>query len=94
MHYDDVCKCKAITQRIDELEIISENALTSAAAGVIYFYAQLNNLEITKKQIAEVCEVSEVTITKCYKRLLKSKDVILSVEPAVPVTELLATCKI
>jgi len=84
MHYDDVCKCKAITQRIDELEIISENALTSAAAGVLYFYVMLNDLDITKKQIAEVCEVSEVTITKCYKRLLKLKDVIMGVLPAVP----------
>ena len=79
MDYSHIVKCKAITRRIDELEIVSENALTSAAAGSLYFYVQLNELDITKKQIAETCEVSEVTITKCYKRLMKLKDVIIGV---------------
>ena len=85
MDYNDIVKCKAMTKRIDELEIVSENALTSAAAGSLYFYVQVNNLDITKKQIAEVCEVSEVTITKCYKRLMKLKEIVIGALPPTPV---------
>jgi transcription initiation factor TFIIIB Brf1 subunit/transcription initiation factor TFIIB len=77
MDWSDSVKCKAITKRIDDLEIVSENAPTSVAACALYFYIHVNGLEFTKKQIAEVCEVSEVTITKCFKRLMKFKDLIL-----------------
>ena len=31
-------------------------------------------IDINKKHIATICEVSEVTITKCYKKLLKYTD--------------------
>lgn len=74
MNYTDVQKCKEFAKKLDELEIVSENAPTSVAAGALYYYSTLNDLEYTKKQIADVCEVSEVTITKCYKRLTKFKE--------------------
>lgn len=77
MDYNDVLQCKAITRRMDELEIVSENAPTSVAAGALFFYIHVKGLDFTKKQIADVCEVSEVTITKCFKRLMKFKDMIL-----------------
>lgn len=74
MNYTDVQKCKEFAKKLDELEIVSENAPTSVAAGALYYYSTLNDLEYSKKQIADVCEVSEVTITKCYKRLIKFKE--------------------
>lgn len=74
MNYTDVQKCKEFAKKLDELEIVSENAPTSVAAGALFYYCTLNDLDFSKKQIADVCEVSEVTITKCYKRLLKYKD--------------------
>jgi len=74
MNYNDIQECKKFAKQLDELEIVSENAPTSVAAGAIYFYCVAKKIEITKKYIAEVCEVSEVTITKCYKRLCKYKD--------------------
>lgn len=74
MNYTDVQKCKEFAKKLDELEIVSENAPTSVAAGALFYYSTLNELEYTKKQIADVCEVSEVTITKCYKRLTKFKE--------------------
>ena len=77
MDYSDIMKCKVITARIDELEIVSENAPTSVAAGALFFYIHVHGLEYTKKQIADVCEVSEVTITKCFKRLMKFKDMVI-----------------
>lgn len=79
MDYDDILKCKAITKRLDALEIVSENAPTSVAAGAIYFYCQENGIKaVTKKSIAEVCEVSEVTVVKCYKRIARYREHVLA----------------
>jgi transcription initiation factor TFIIIB Brf1 subunit/transcription initiation factor TFIIB len=76
MDWNDIQKCKELAKRLDDLEIVSENAPTSVAAGTIYYYCMEHNIEFNKKQIAEVCGVSEVTIMKCYKRLLKYKNII------------------
>ena len=76
MNYVDIQKCKNFAKKLDELEIVSENAPTSVAAGALFYYCSINELDFTKKQIADVCEVSEVTITKCYKRLLKYKEML------------------
>ena len=50
-----------------------DNAPTSSAAGILYYYSQENKLNFTKKQFSEICSVSEVTIVKCYKYILKYK---------------------
>lgn len=76
MDWNDIQKCKDLAKKLDDLEIVSENAPTSVAAGTIFYYCMNHNIDFTKKQIAEVCEVSEVTITKCYKKLLKYKTMI------------------
>jgi len=76
MSCTDIKNCKELAQKLDDLEIVSENAPTSVAAGTIFYYCTVKELDYNKKQIAEVCDVSEVTITKCYKRLLKYKDMI------------------
>jgi transcription initiation factor TFIIB len=76
LNYQDVEACKALASKIDEYEIVSENSPTSVAAGTIYYYCMKNKLDINKKAIAIGCEVSEVTITKCYKRLSKYKELL------------------
>lgn len=76
MDYQDIQECKKLAKRLDDLEIVSENAPTSVAAGAIYYYCVRHDIDFSKKQIADVCEVSEVTITKCFKRLQKFKDLI------------------
>jgi transcription initiation factor TFIIIB Brf1 subunit/transcription initiation factor TFIIB len=73
MNWEDIQKCKKLAKIIEELEIVSENAPTSVAAGTIYLYCNSSNIEYTKKHISEICGVSEVTITKCYKKLYKYK---------------------
>jgi len=74
MNYNDIQKCKELAKKLDDLEIVSENAPTSVAAGTLYYYCMKNDIDFNKKQIADVCDVSEVTITKCYKRLQKYKE--------------------
>ena len=56
---------------------IPENTPHSIAAGIIYFICQICNLNVTKKDVNKISEISEVTINKCYKKLLPHKDNLL-----------------
>ena len=77
LDFEDVQKCKDLAQKLDDLEIVSENSPTSVAAGTIYFYVHHKKLAVTKKQIADICEVSEVTIMKTHKRIQKYEHLLL-----------------
>ena len=61
--------CKFIATKIEVKNIIPENTPHSIAAGIVYFVAQTCNINISKKNINSVSEISEVTINKCYKKL-------------------------
>jgi transcription initiation factor TFIIB len=63
--------CQFISMKIEKLDIMPENTPPSIAAGVVYFVAQMCKLNISKKDIKNVSETSEVTINKCYKKLEK-----------------------
>lgn len=76
MNYKDIENCKNLIIFLEKKEIMADNSPTSSAAGILYYYSQENNLNYTKKQFSEVCSVSEVTIVKCYKNLLKYKNYI------------------
>ncbi len=55
--------------RIDRNNLIPENTPQSIAAGIIYFIAQVCDLNISKKDVNSISGTSEVTINKCYKKL-------------------------
>ena len=57
--------------------IISENTPPSIAAGCIYLYCLENKLNISKKDISKSCNISEVTINKCYLKIVSKKDLLL-----------------
>lgn len=61
--------CKHVVRRADELNLVSENTPPSAAAGSIYMVIVLCDLAITKKDLSVACGISQVTLTKCYKKL-------------------------
>jgi len=61
--------CQFIAMKIDKNNMIPENTPHSVAAGIIYFVGQTCNLNISKKDVRGISEISEVTITKCYKKL-------------------------
>jgi transcription initiation factor TFIIB len=67
---DELTKlCKFICKKIEKLNIMSENTPHSIAAGIIYFITQIFNLHITKRDVKNISEISEVTINKCFKKL-------------------------
>ena len=59
---------KICTKSINE-NIISENTPPSIAAGCIFYYIKKKDMKITRKDISDICIISEVTINKCCKRL-------------------------
>jgi len=66
--------CKFVANKIEKNNIIPENTPHSVAAGIVYFVAQTCHLNISKKNVNNVSEISEVTINKCYKKLDKMKE--------------------
>ena len=61
--------CLHIIDKADEYSIVSESAPPSIATGTIFLVSNLCKLDITKKIISKECDISEVTINKCYKKL-------------------------
>jgi transcription initiation factor TFIIIB Brf1 subunit/transcription initiation factor TFIIB len=51
-----------------------ENTPHSIAAGIVYFISQICNINITKKDVKQISEISEVTINKCFKKMEQIKD--------------------
>lgn len=66
--------CMFVALKIEKNKIIPENTPNSIAAGVIYFISQLCKLNLCKKDVKQVSEISEVTINKCYKKIETLKD--------------------
>jgi len=66
--------CKFVSMKIEKKNIMPENTPDSIAAGVVYFISQFCKLNISKKDVKNVSEKSEVTINKCYKKLEKITD--------------------
>ena len=63
---------KAITKKI-----VEENTPSSIAAGCIYLVGMLCGKDINKQDVSNICNVSEVTIGKCYKKLYEYRYILL-----------------
>uniref|UniRef100_A0A6C0KFI8 Transcription factor TFIIB cyclin-like domain-containing protein n=1 Tax=viral metagenome TaxID=1070528 RepID=A0A6C0KFI8_9ZZZZ len=61
--------CQFVAMKIDKNNLVPENTPHSVASGIIYFISDLCHLNISKKDVTKISEISEVTINKCYKKL-------------------------
>ena len=62
-----------IAELCEDLNLLNDNTPPSMAAGCIYRYVMERELPLTKTDIKEVTKISEVTINKCYKKLLANE---------------------
>ena len=69
--------CSFIAIRLVKNNLIPENTPHSIAAGFVFFVSLDCNLNVSKQNINAICGISEVTINKCYKKLLTIKDVLI-----------------
>lgn len=53
--------------------LVADNTAPSVAAGSIFLVCTACKQNITKKQVSKACKTSEVTISKCYKKLYNYK---------------------
>lgn len=72
--------CKYVVKSADELSIVSENTPPSIAAGSIFLCNTLLHWGVSKKELSEACEISQVTISKCFKKLFIYRHMILPPE--------------
>ena len=66
--------CEFISIKVEKMKMMTDNTPHSIAAGIVYFISQICKLSITKTDIKNVSEISEVTINKCFKKLEKKSD--------------------
>lgn len=66
--------CKFIAIKIEKNDLMPENTPHSIAAGIVYFISQLCKLNVSKRDVKSISEISEVTINKCCKTLEKMTD--------------------
>lgn len=53
----------------DKLNLVCESTPPSIAAASIYLVGVIKKINFSKKDLAESCDISQVTIGKCYKKL-------------------------
>ena len=58
-----------VASNAKKLGIVEENTPPSIASGCIYYVCEKVKNGCTKTDISKVCNISEVTIGKCYKKL-------------------------
>jgi len=58
---------------VDKLGICQENNPKSIAVGVLFLLSSTYNLNLTKKEIADNCKTSEVTVSNTYSQMAKFK---------------------
>jgi len=69
--------CKRVVKIAEELSIVSENTPPSVAAGTIYLCSVVLDWGLCKKNLSEACDISQVTINKCFKKMVVYMDVLL-----------------
>ena len=62
-----------ISERANKAEIVSENTPPSIACGVIYLLSELLSADCDLKTIHKKCDISIVTINKCFRNLWKHR---------------------
>ena len=69
-----------VAQKAVEHSLVTENTPPSIAAGSIFLVSNVLNLNITKKDISNSCGTSEVTISKCLKKMEKYYNLLLPID--------------
>lgn len=69
---------KDISTNIHKLDIASTHEPPSVAAGCILMVAVIYRLDITKKQISDVFKISDVTISKTYRRIYPFHNIVMN----------------
>ena len=65
--------CKLILIYIEKNKYLEKHTPLSRTSTIIYYVIERLNITINKYHILQTCEISQVTINKCYQKLMKYK---------------------
>ena len=63
--------CILVADVVEKNRLVSDNTAPSIAAAVLYYTTTVHKLPITKEDVAKTSKKSEVTIGKCFKKLMQ-----------------------
>ena len=69
--------CEEVCSYVEKEDYLIKHVPLSRTAGCIYFTCEFLKVSINKCDITDICSKSEVTINKCYQKLLRFKDEII-----------------
>jgi len=80
---DTVMLCQHVIRAAQDMCIVTESTPPSLVASVIALCCELRKISVSRKHIADVCQISQVTIAKCHKRLSEhSRELLPSADTA------------
>ena len=71
--------CRIILIHIENEKYLDKHTPLSRTSAVIYYIIDRLGININKHQILQTCEVSDVTINKCFQKLMKYKKEMLNI---------------
>ena len=66
---EDITNINNLVEKCKYFKIDKDNTPPAMASGCIYLYIKNKKLKISKKDISNISQISEVTINKCYKKI-------------------------
>ena len=63
--------CKSMFIHVENKNYLDKHNPLSRIASVVFYANEKFRLNINKHQIIQICEVSDVTINKCFQKLMK-----------------------
>lgn len=76
--FQDVCR--TVINIVEGLDIACDNTPPSLAVSIICFCGSVFGIQMDKKEIAKVCDISQITINKCCHKLEHHKNEIFDEE--------------
>ena len=68
---------KFVAYKIEKDRLITDNTPQAIASGIIQFVNSICHCQIPKNDILQKCEISDVTLNKCFKKIQKLQHLLL-----------------
>lgn len=71
---DLIALARFIALKVDQEKLVQENAPNAVASGIVWYVCQMTKQNFNKKVVSQACRMSEVTISKCHKKLVARQE--------------------
>lgn len=71
-----VQEIRIVARAVHANRLIADNTSSSVAAAIIFLLASMRELTITKEDVSRASQISEVTIGKCFKKLVRYQTIL------------------